>query len=198
MMDQPGENQAPQESGDVTRLLNALSAGQAQAAEEILPLVYQELRRLAAWKMAHEPAGQTLQPTALVHEAWLRLVSRDHQNWQNRNHFMAAASEAMRRILVDQARRKQQVKRGGDWLRVDWEGLDLAEVTPDEKILLVHEALDELARLAPKEAEVVKLHVFVGLDQMEIAQILNLSQRTVKRYWAFAKVWLFRYMEEHR
>jgi len=180
----------------MTQLLAALQPGDAQSATALLPLVYDELRRLAAGKMAREMPGQTLQATALVHEAWLRLVSSEHQTWQNRAHFFGAAAEAMRRILVENARRKHELKHGGKWQRVEWEGLEVPAMPPDEQILAIDEALFELARVGPVEAEVVKLRFFAGMEYSEIAKLLNLSERTVHRYWAFAKVWLFRYLTE--
>jgi RNA polymerase sigma factor (TIGR02999 family) len=175
----------------LTQMLSRIKPEDPQSSEVLLPLVYAELRRLAAFKMANEQPGQTLQATALVHEAWLRLVSSEQQNWQNRAHFFGAAAEAMRRILVENARRKHQLKRGGKWQRVNWEGLDLPGLEPDDRILAVDEALTELAKEGPLEAEVVKLRFFAGLEHAEIAAILKLSERTVHRYWSFAKVWLY-------
>jgi RNA polymerase sigma factor (TIGR02999 family) len=180
----------------LTRILSALKTEDPNSSAQLLPLVYGELRRLAAARMANEPAGQTLQATALVHEAWLRLVSAEHQNWENRGHFFGAAAEAMRRILVENARRKRQLKRGGNWQRIDWEGLDVAGLEPDDRILAVDEALEELAKESPVEASVVKLRFFGGLEYAEIAALLHLSERTVHRYWDFAKVWLYRYLQE--
>ena len=168
----------------VTQTLKAMEAGEPQAAEALLPLVYGELRRLAEWRMSQEPPGQTLQATALVHEAWLRLAGSESANWRNRAHFLGAAGEAMRRILVEAARRKRQLKRGGAWLRVPLKELDLPGVSPDDKVLLVDEALEALARVDTQEAEVVKLRYFTGLSHVEIAQALGLSERTVKRHWA--------------
>jgi RNA polymerase sigma factor (TIGR02999 family) len=196
MTSEPAAETLQDADGRVTVLLRGLQEGGTEGASELMPLIYQELRRLAAWKMAREPAGQTLQPTALVHEAWLRLVSSEHQNWQNRRHFLGAAAEAMRRILVENARRKRQAKRGGTWQRIELAGLDLPQVTPEDKDLLVNEALEEFTRLAPIEAEVVKLHYYVGLSHAETAQLLGLSERTVKRHWAFARVWLYRYLKK--
>ncbi len=178
----------------VTELLTSLKAEDPHSSEALLPLVYGELRRLAAAKMLQEQPGQTLQATALVHEAWLRLVSSELQSWDNRAHFFGAAAEAMRRILVENARRKHQLKRGGNWQRIDWNGLEIASLDPDDKILAINEALDELTRVGPIEAQVVKLHFFSGLEFAEMARLLKLSERTVHRYWSFAKVWLFQYM----
>jgi RNA polymerase sigma factor (TIGR02999 family) len=176
---------------EITRILQSIGPHDQRTSSALLPLLYAELRRLAGAKMAKEMPGQTLQATALVHEAWLRLVSTEHQTWQNRAHFFAAAAEAMRRILVENARRKRQLKRGGKWQRVEWEGLDLPDLAPDDRVLAVDEALDALATVGPVEAEVVKLRFFAGLEHAEIAQVLGLSERTVHRYWAFAKVWLY-------
>jgi RNA polymerase sigma factor (TIGR02999 family) len=175
----------------ITRLLDELRPDDPRRATELLPLVYDELRRLAAARMARELPGQTLQATALVHEAWLRLISSERQNWQNRKHFFGAAAEAMRRILVENARRKKQLKRGGEWRRIDWDGFDLPSLGPEERILAIDEALEELTRVSPMEAEVVKLRFFAGLEHAEIAAVLKLSERTVHRYWSFAKVWLY-------
>jgi RNA polymerase sigma factor (TIGR02999 family) len=185
-----------QSKEDVTRILQSLSQQDPQKAAELLPLVYGELRRLAAAKMSREMPGQTLQATALVHEAWLRLCSSEQQNWQNRAHFFAAAAEAMRRILVENARRKHQLKRGGKWQRIEMEGLELPDVEPDARILAVDEALTELAKVGPLEAEVVKLHCFAGLEHAQIAEVLQVSKRTVHRYWSFAKVWLYQYLRK--
>ena len=176
---------------EVTRILDRMHQGEAQAAEELLPLVYEELRKLAASKMAHEAPGQTLQPTALVHEAWLRLGADAQPSWQNRAHFFAAAAEAMRRILIDVARRKRQVRRGGEQQRVPLERTDLALPDDRELLLQVHEVLDELAAVHPMKAQVVKLRFFVGLSTKETAEVLKVSERTIERDWRFAKAWLF-------
>ena len=176
---------------DVTRILDRVQQGEAKAAEELLPLVYDELRKLAAYKMAHEPAGHTLQPTALVHEAWLRLVGAQAQQWQGKAHFFAAAAEAMRHILIDVARRKGQVRHGGGQQRVSLEASDVALPDDRERLLQVHEVLDELAAVDLMKAQVVKLRFFVGLSNGEIAGLLNVSERTVDRAWTFAKAWLF-------
>ncbi len=186
----------PESGQNVTQLLKALEAGEAQASEALLPLVYDELRRLAAWRMSQESPGQTLQATALVHEAWLRLAGSEPQSWQNRAHFLGAAAQAMRRILVENARRKHQLKRGGSWRRLSLENLDLPDTSPDDKVLLVDEALEELAKLDPVEANVVKLRYFAGLNHEEIGHLLGLSERTVKRYWMYAKVWLYQRIRE--
>jgi len=181
---------------DVTRILQAAQQGDPHAAEELLPLVYQELRRLAAHKMASEAAGQTLQPTALVHEAWLRLVGNQNQKWDGRAHFFAAAAEAMRRILIDRARRKQAVRHGGDHQRVDLEDMDIASPSDDDQLLAVSEALDKLAVQHKDEAELVKLRYFVGMTNDEAAEVLGISPRTAKYYWTHARAWLFREIKE--
>jgi RNA polymerase sigma factor (TIGR02999 family) len=175
---------------DVTRILEAIGQGQAKAAEELLPLVYKELRRLAAHKMASENPGQTLQPTALVHEAWLKLVGQENRRWQDRNHFFAAAAEAMRRILTDNARRKLRQRHGGGQHRVELEDCAAATTAQDDQVLDVSEALEKLALLDPQRAELVKLRYFVGLTFAEAAEVLGVSEITAKRYWAFARAWL--------
>ena len=177
---------------DVTRILEKVEQGDGQAATELLPLVYEELRRLAAHKLSAESSGQTLQATALVHEAWLRLVRSEEQTWQNRGHFFAAAAEAMRRILVENARRKARLKRGGDRERVDLDQLDLAETSPDEKVLLIDEALEQLQQQDPQRARVVVLKFFGGLTNQEVAASLGVTERTVERHWSYARAWLFR------
>jgi RNA polymerase sigma factor (TIGR02999 family) len=175
---------------DVTQLLNAIDAGDPKAADQLLPLVYEELRRLAMSKMAAQPAGHTLQATALVHEAWLRISEEDHL-WESRKHFFSAAAEAMRRILVDQARRKQRLKRGGPQERVQIDSLDIAtEAQPDE-LLRVHDALGKLAAEDPLKAELIKLRFFVGLGIPEAAELLGISPTTAKRHWTFARAWLY-------
>lgn len=181
---------------DITRILDQVQQGDVKAAEELLPLIYDELRRLAAHKMANEAAGQTLQPTALVHEAWLRLTGSTRQEWRGRDHFFSAAAEAMRRILVENARRKLRIRHGGGLQRVECDAFDLPIAQDDEKCLRVHEALDQLAQADPRKAEVVKLRVFAGLQVQEIAVVLNASEKTVQRDWAFAKAWLSRELKE--
>jgi RNA polymerase sigma factor (TIGR02999 family) len=176
---------------EVTLILERVQQGDPKAAEELLPLVYSELRKLASHKMAQELPGQTLQPTALVHEAWLRLDGDGDPGWQNRAHFFAAAAEAMRRILVDRARRKQALRHGGGQVRVELEESAIEAPADDEKILRVHEALEALAAEDPDKAEIVKLRFFVGLSHEEIAALLGLNEKTVRRHWEVAKVRLF-------
>jgi RNA polymerase sigma factor (TIGR02999 family) len=179
---------------DVTRILSAVEQGDARAAEQLLPLVYDELRKLAAQKLAQEKPGQTLQATALVHEAYLRLVDSERRGssppWDSRGHFFAAAAEAMRRILVEQARRKRRVRHGGGKKRIDLsEACSVIESLPDE-LLALDEALTRLASLNPIRAEVVKLRFFAGLAMADIAKSLGISKPTAERYWAFARTWL--------
>lgn len=175
----------------MTLILDAIQHGDSKAADELLPLIYEELRRLAAHKMAHEAPGQTLQPTALVHEAWLRLVGDGDPGWQNRAHFFAAAAEAMRRVLIDRARRKLAFRRGGGQMRVELEESALEAPADDEKILQVHDALEVLAAEDPQKAEIVKLRFFGGLGHEEIATLLGVNEKTVRRHWEVAKVRLF-------
>lgn len=177
---------------DVTHILNAIEQGDARAAEELLPLVYDELRKLAAHRMANEIPGQTLQPTALVHEAWLRLVGGDGRaQFNSRGHFFGAAAEAMRRILIENARRKQAQRHGGGQQRVDIQDVELAAEIEDDELLAINEALDKLARRDPAKAELVKLRYFVGLTLEEAAEILGVSVPTAKRHWTFARAWLY-------
>jgi len=179
---------------DVTRILNAIEQGDPRATEELLPLVYEELRLLAAQKMSHEPSGQTLQATALVHEAYMRLVGAAEQSWDNRGHFFRAAAEAMRRILVDNARRKKSLRAGGDVKKVDLEGVDLpVEICLDaDDLISLNEALIKLADADAVVSDLVKLHCFAGLPLVTVAEIIGISSRTAERYWAFAKTWLFK------
>ena len=182
---------------DVTRILSAIEQGDAQASEQLLPLVYEELRRLAAQKMAQESPGQTLQATALVHEAYVRLVDvQKVQHWDSRGHFFAAAAEAMRRILGDQARRKQSVKRGGDLNRVDLDAARSIVEMPSEDLLALDEALSELTQEEPAKAELVKLRFFAGCSLDEAATILGISPATAKRYWVYARAWLYGQISE--
>jgi RNA polymerase sigma factor (TIGR02999 family) len=179
----------------VTQILDAIGAGDEHAAEKLLPLVYEELRRLAAVRMANEIPGQTLQPTALVHEAWLRLLGDGNQHWNGRGHFFAAAAEAMRRILVENARRKRALRHGGALERVDVAGLEPAAEPGDARLLEINDAIDELAHLDPAQAEVVKLRFFVGLKLDEIAKLRSVSMKTVQRQWTHARAWLFERIE---
>jgi RNA polymerase sigma factor (TIGR02999 family) len=175
-------------------MLQQIETGDAEAANRLLPLVYAELRQLAAKKMAGEQPGQTLQATALVHEAWLRLGGDQQVAWQNRAHFFAAAAEAMRRILIDNARRKSALRHGGQAERVefDLDSLALADGMDDGQLLALHEALDSLAAHDAVKAELVKLRFFAGLTLVEAAQALDVSEPTAKRYWAYARAWLYR------
>jgi RNA polymerase sigma factor (TIGR02999 family) len=183
---------------DVTRILESVEHGDPKAADELLPLVYGELRKLAGSKMASEAANHTLQPTALVHEAWLRLVGNAEPKFENRAHFFAAAAEAMRRILIEKARRKRAVRHGGDQQRVDLEEVAVAALGADDELLAVNEALDELAARSQIEAELVKLRYFVGMTIEEAAQVLGISTRTAYSYWAHARAWLYRQIELQR
>jgi RNA polymerase sigma factor (TIGR02999 family) len=177
---------------DVTQILNALEQGDPQAAEQLLPLVYDELRRLAAHRLTAEAPGQTLQATALVHEAYLRLVGQgDEQRWDSRRHFFAAAAEAMRRILVENVRRKRSLKRGGDRAREDFDEVQLAAPEPVEDLLALDEALGKLAAKDPVKAELVKLRYFAGMTIEEAAAALGISNATAKRYWTYSRTWLY-------
>jgi RNA polymerase sigma factor (TIGR02999 family) len=178
---------------EVTRILSGIEAGDPHAAEQLLPLVYDELRKLAAQKLAQEKPGQTLEATALVHEAYLRLVDTDQvQQWNNRGHFFAAAAEAMRRILVEQARRKGSEKHGGGRQRVEFNGLELAVELTVADLLPLDEALTALAQRDAQAAQLVQLHCFAGLSIEQAAEALGLSARTAYRDWAFARAWLYR------
>jgi RNA polymerase sigma factor (TIGR02999 family) len=179
---------------ELTVILQRLDQGDPRAASELLPLVYEELRKLAAQRMARESPGQTLQATALVHEAWLRLGGDEQPEWRNRAHFFAAAAEAMRRILIDNARRKKYLRHGGGAQRVNLDDLDLAANMDDEQLLALHEALDQLAAHDAPKAELVKLRFFAGLTNEQAARVLGVSEPTVKRHWAYARAWLFREM----
>jgi RNA polymerase sigma factor (TIGR02999 family) len=177
---------------EATNLLNAIAGEEAQTSQELLRLLYDELRKLAASRLANESGTQTLQPTALVHEAWLRLSGSDTARWKNRGHFFAAAAECMRRILIDRARRKQALRRGARATKIDLDHVDVAADSDPEILLLVNEALEELARENPAAADLVKLRFFVGLDYVQAAEALGISERSAKRYWTFARAWLFR------
>ncbi|HVT74409.1 MAG TPA: ECF-type sigma factor [Lacunisphaera sp.] len=186
---------------EITVMLNRLEQGDSQAAEQLLPLVYDELRKLAAAKMAREPAGQTLQATALVHEAWLRLGGDEQPDWQSRAHFFASAAESMRRILIERARRRRAIRHGGGLRRVDVEDPAFEIAAPggsDDEVLAVHEALEALAAIDGRKAELVKLRYFVGLSLEEAADILGISVPTAKRDWTYARAWLFREISRDR
>lgn len=181
---------------DITLVLDAINRGESEASEKLLPLVYNELRNLAAARMLQESPGHTLQPTALVHEAWLRLVGENDQNWKSRAYFFAAAAEAMRRILVEHARRKARLKHGGGQHRLNIEDLELADATPDDKILLVNDALENLERSNPERARVVVMKFYAGMTNKEVADMLGIGERTVDRHWVCAKAWLFQKLQE--
>lgn len=184
----------PAKFGEITVLLQRAEAGDNAAAERILPLVYEELRKLAAAKMAREPAGITLQATALLHEAWLRLGADQQPSWHNRAQFFAAAAEAMRRILIDNARRRRRVRHGGELEKVsaDETPLEIAAPVEDDELLAVHDAVESLERHDPRKAQLVKYRYFAGLEFAEIAEIMQVSERTAKRDWEYARVWLFK------
>jgi RNA polymerase sigma factor (TIGR02999 family) len=176
---------------EVTEVLQAIEDGRPQAAEELLPLVYTELRRLAQFKMARELPGQTLQPTALVHEAWLRVASNENRGWDGRAHFFAAAAEAMRRILIENARRKRALKHGGGQVAEELDQVAVAAPAPDEQLLAIDEALERLMAREPQKAELVKLRFFVGLTLEQAAEVLRISEATAKRWWVYARAWLY-------
>ncbi len=182
---------------DITVILNEIANGDPLASEQLLPLVYEELRKLAADKMAQELPGQTLQATALVHEAWLRLGGMETpQAWNGRGHFFGAAAEAMRRILVDRARKKSRVRHGGALERVDLGHVTLATEDNDDTVLAIHEALEKLALESPQKAEIVKLRYFTGMEHQEIASALGISLSSVNRSWAYARSWLHRELKK--
>ena len=181
---------------EITRILKAVQEGDPKAAAELFPLVYEELRKVAGQKVAREAPGHTLQATELVHEAWLRLAGRHNPDWQNRAHFFGAAAEAMRRILVERARRRNRLKRGGQWERVDMEEADIPSPMPDDDLLALDEALERLAEFDARAAEVVKLCFFVGLTHEQAATELGVSLSTIERTWTFARAWLFREIEK--
>ena len=176
---------------NVTRILVAIEQGDAKAADELLPLVYEELRRLASHKMSQEQPGQTLQATALVHEAYIRLVGSENQQWSGRTHFFAAAAESMRRILIENARRKQRQKHGGGQHRVDLDDAEISIEEPSTNLIALDEALAKLAEEEKTVAELVKLRYFAGLTLSQAAEIIGVSRRTADRYWAYARAWLY-------
>lgn len=182
----------PKNIKDVTRIIDALGRGDVRAADELLVAVYQELRKLAAARLSQEPPGRTLQATALVHEAYIRLIGAADQDWQSRGHFFAAAAEAMRRILIERARLKNRSKHGGDLQKIDLDDATLAIEGPSDDIIAVDEALAKLERAEPAVAKLVKMRYFAGLRLEEIAKILGISGRTADRYWAYARAWLHR------
>jgi len=182
---------------DVTRILDAVLQGDPKAADELLPLVYEELRKLAAHKMAQQPPGQTLQATALVHEAWLKLVGSG-KRWESRKHFFSAAAEAMRHMLIDRARKRLSIRHGGGQQRLDIEAVEVAAPVDQETVLALNEALGDFEKLDPAKAEVVKLKFFVGLTDREAAEILGLSERTIERHWSYAQAWLFDRIQRER
>jgi RNA polymerase sigma factor (TIGR02999 family) len=182
----------------VTHIVERVNAGDPRAASELLPLVYDELRRLAAAKMARESPNQTLQPTALVHEAYLRLVGDEDLHWNGRAHFFGAAAEAMRRILIENARRKRAVRHGGDQGRTDLDGIEIATAVSDDELLTVHEVLEKFAARDRQKAELVKLRYFVGHTTEEAAEILGISVPTADRWWNYSRAWLFKEIESQR
>lgn len=187
-------DQAPEQ---ITQVLEAVGSGDPRAAEHLLPLVYEELRRLASARMVQIGPGQTLQPTALVHEAWLRLVgSQEKQLWNGRGHFFSAAAEAMRRILVERARRRAAVKHGGGLRRVDLDQVDVAEEANSEVLLAVDEALNSLAERDPTAAQLIKLRFFAGMPNVQAAEVLGIPERSAKRMWAYARAWLYKEINE--
>lgn len=183
---------AQKSMNEITLVLEAVSQGKGHAADELLPLVYGELRRLAAAQMAQESAGQTLQPTALVHEAWLRLIDSGSRTWQNRAHFFSAAAEAMRCILIDNARRKSRLKHGGGQQRLNIDDVEPPAITPDDKLLMLNDALGQMEKENPEYARIVMLKYFAGLTNHEVAETLGVSESTVERRWFDAKRWLFK------
>jgi RNA polymerase sigma factor (TIGR02999 family) len=195
-------NEAPTTPGaannQVTRVLERVRCGELSAASELLPLVYDELRRLAAAKMAHERPDQTLQPTALVHEAWLRLVGNEKQKWNGRAHFFGAAAEAMRRILIENARRRAAARHGGREARLDINQIEIATTAPDDELLAVNDALEKFAAHDSQMAELVKLRYFVGLTTEHAAEVLGISVRTAERWWTYSRVWLYQEFERQR
>src|SRR6185369_6517970 len=194
----PGLFAIPFYMPDITRILHSLEHGDAQAADELLPLVYDELRKLAAHKMSLQPPGQTLQATALVHEAYLRLVGSGEKRWESRRHFFSAAAEAMRHILIDRARRRLRARHGENPEKVPLDDVEIVSPAKDEIVLQLDDALEKLAQISPEQAEIVKLRFFAGFTEPEIAEILNRSERSVQREWSYAKAWLFERIEAEK
>lgn len=180
----------------MTRMLVAASSGGSLPSEDLLPLVYDELRRLASYDLKGEDPGQTLQPTALVHEAWLRLTGKDERRWNDRAHFFRTAAQVMRRILVDRARQKSSLKRGGRGERIDIGELDLVHATPDDRVLLINEVLERLDQENPQSAQIITMRFFGGLSNREIAEAMEISERSVERRWKYAKASLFQMIRE--
>ena len=180
---------------DATKILEAIQSGDPQASEQLIPLVYDELRRLAGIYMKRERPGQTLQATALVHEAYLRLAGSSRQEWDNHRHFLSAAAEAMRRILIENARSKKSLKHGGHFERVEMDAIELPTIMPSDDLLALNDALESLERADPQAAKLVKLRFFVGLTQAQTAEILGISRRTADSMWSLAKAWLYRALE---
>jgi RNA polymerase sigma factor (TIGR02999 family) len=186
-------------SGEITLILQRIERGDAQAADRLLPLVYEQLRHLAAARMSHEAPGHTLQPTALVHEVWLRLGADHQPDWKSRAQFFAAAAEAMRRILIDRARRRLALRRGGRQVRINIDDIDLAAATDDSRVLKVNDALEKFTLGDPQKAELVKLRYFAGLTLNEVATALNIAEPTARRWWAYSRAWLIAELSgEHR
>ncbi len=185
-------------NNELTKLLQATAQGDPSAASRLLPLVYDELRQLAARRMARESGTQTLQPTDLVHEAWLRLGGDDQPTWENRTHFFCAAAEAMRRILIDRARRKKALRHGGGQERVDLQEVEIAAPMKDEELLAVHEVLDQFSQYSPQKAELVKLRYFGGMGLREAGMVLGISEPTAVRWWTYSKAWIYQAIKEIR
>ena len=183
---------------ELTKILHATVQGDSRAASQLLPLVYDELRRLAVHKVARESGTQTLQPTALVHEAWLRLGGDEQPTWENRTHFFCAAAEAMRRILIDRARSKHAKRHGGGQQRLDVDEVEIAAPMQDDELLAVNEALERFSQHAPQKAELVKLRYFAGMGLKEAGQVLGISEPTAVRWWTYAKTWLYQAIQETR
>lgn len=177
---------------EVTRIIRLIESGDLHASHELLPVIYDELRRLAKWRLASESPGQAIQTTALVHEAWLRLAGNEENDWDSRRHFFGAAAEAMRRILIDQARRKQRIKHGGKHQRVSLPESRIASPCGESNLLELNEALVRLEEAYPEKAQLIKLRFFAGMELNEVAQLMNISRATASRYWAFGRSWLFK------